>query len=105
MRPTQALRSSAGPPNYKLGQYIGDWGHLGGTKQKGIVHYGLSANRQNPFAGAFHDAIFNTFRRTKAQIMFWLPPVIAGYYVMTWATEKNEYYSSKAGRAELADQE
>ncbi|PHH66899.1 hypothetical protein CDD81_5251 [Ophiocordyceps australis] len=103
MRPTQALRSGGGGPNWKLGHYLGEWGTIGGTKQKGIVHYGLSANRQNPFAGALHAAVFNTFRRTKAQIIYWLPPVIIGYYAMTWAVEKNEYYSSKAGRAELGD--
>lgn len=61
---------------------------IGGAKQKGIVDYGLSANRQNPFAGAAHDAIFNTFRRTKSQIFYWLPPMLAGYYLLSWATER-----------------
>ena len=60
----------------------------GGTKQKGIVHWGLSANRQNPFANAGHDAVFNTFRRTKAQIFYWLPALLTGYYLMSWATER-----------------
>jgi ubiquinol-cytochrome c reductase subunit 8 len=60
----------------------------GGTKQKGIVHWGLSANRQNPFANAGHDAVFNTFRRTKAQIFYWLPALLSGYYLMSWATER-----------------
>lgn len=60
----------------------------GGEKQRGIITYGLSANRQNPWAGAFNDAIFNTFRRTKGQIFYWLPPMIAGYYIMNWAVER-----------------
>lgn len=60
----------------------------GGEPQRGIVTYGLSANRQNPFAGASHDFFFNTFRRTKAQIFYWLPPMVAGYYIITWATER-----------------
>jgi ubiquinol-cytochrome c reductase subunit 8 len=64
---------------------------IGGTKQKGIVHYGLSPNRQNPWAGAGHDAIFNTFRRTKSQIFYWLPAMLTGYYLMSWATERYVY--------------
>jgi hypothetical protein len=63
----------------------------GGEKQRGIITYGLSANRQNPWAGAFHDAIFNTFRRTKGQIFYWLPPMVAGYYIMNWAVERFVY--------------
>ncbi|KAM5352609.1 hypothetical protein ACJ41O_005331 [Fusarium nematophilum] len=103
MRPTQILRSgNADPTN---GHYLGNWGHFGGEKQRGIVTYGLSSNRQNPWAGATHDAIFNTFRRTKSQIFFWLPPVVAGYYIMSWAVERSEYLNSKAGRAEFADEE
>ncbi|EGR44389.1 hypothetical protein MKX07_002371 [Trichoderma sp. CBMAI-0711] len=104
MRPTQALQGG-GAPNPKIGQWLGDWGHFGGAKQKGVVTFGLSANRQNPFAGAAHDAIFNTFRRTKSQIFYWLPPMLAGYYLLSWATERNHYLNSKAGRAEFADEE
>ncbi|MCQ6513083.1 cytochrome b-c1 complex subunit 8, partial [Vibrio parahaemolyticus] len=77
----------------------------GAGKTKGIITYGIAANRQNVFAGAAHDAIFNTFRRTKAQIFYWLPSLMAGYYLMHWATERNEYLNSKAGRAEFADVE
>lgn len=61
---------------------------IGGAKQKGIIHYGVSANRQNPMSGTFHDAIFNTFRRTKGQIFYWVPPLVAAYYLMDWATER-----------------
>ncbi|KAH8171401.1 ucrQ family protein [Sarocladium implicatum] len=104
MRPTQALRGS-GHPEPLTGHYLGGWGTFGGAKQKGIVYYGLSANRQNPFAGAGHDAVFNVFRRTKNQIFFWLPPLVAGYYLIQWANERNEYLNSKAGRAEFADEE
>ncbi|KAH8709380.1 Cytochrome b-c1 complex subunit 8 [Beauveria bassiana] len=77
----------------------------GAGKTKGIITYGIAANRQNVFAGAAHDAIFNTFRRTKSQIFYWLPSLMAGYYLMHWATERNEYLNSKAGRAEFADVE
>jgi ubiquinol-cytochrome c reductase subunit 8 len=98
----------------------------GGLKQKGIIHYGLAANRQNPFAGALHDAVFNTWRRTSGQLLFWVPPILLGYYAMDWAIHRcvvwplargqrgalgcnilmscrNHYLYSKAGRAEFAD--
>lgn len=56
--------------------------------QKGIVTYGLAPNRQNPFAGAAHAAIFNTWRRASAQILYVVPPFVAAYYIMNWATER-----------------
>ncbi|TQV95393.1 hypothetical protein V2A60_009573 [Cordyceps javanica] len=104
MRPTQRMLSG---PNWKVGNWLGhDFGAFGGAgKVKGIITYGIAANRQNPFAGAAHDAIFNTFRRTKSQIFYWLPSLMAGYYLMHWATERNEYLNSKAGRAEFAGSE
>jgi ubiquinol-cytochrome c reductase subunit 8 len=75
---------------------------IGGAKQKGIVYYGVSANRQNPFAGAGHDAIFNVFRRTKNQIFFWLPPLVAGYYVVQWANERYVLCLLRASICQLA---
>ncbi|KAL6857618.1 ubiquinol--cytochrome-c reductase subunit 8 [Amphichorda felina] len=105
MRPTQILLGG-GEPNPKIGHFIGDWGSLGGAnKQRGIIHWGLSPNRQNVTAGMVHDAFFNTFRRTKSQIFYWLPAMLGGYYLMHWAIERNEYLNSKAGRAEFADEE
>lgn len=50
--------------------------------------YGVSSNRQNPLAGVAHAAIFNTWRRTSAQILYVVPPFVAGYYIMQWATER-----------------
>lgn len=70
----------------------------GGRKQKGIIHYGVSANRQNPIAGSFHDAIFNTFRRTKGQVFYWVTPIVIAYYLLDWATERYVLaWSIKAG--------
>jgi ubiquinol-cytochrome c reductase subunit 8 len=57
-------------------------------KQKGIVSYGIAPNRQHPLAGAAHDAIFNTWRRFSAQVLYWAPPMIAGYYLINWAVER-----------------
>ena len=63
-------------------------GFAGSQTQKGIASYGLSANRQRPFAGALHNAIFNTFRRTRFQILYWVPPMVIGYMTMEWAIER-----------------
>jgi ubiquinol-cytochrome c reductase subunit 8 len=52
------------------------------------VSYGVSLNRQNPFAGAAHDAVFNTFRRVSSQIFYWAPPMVAGYYLLNWAIDR-----------------
>ena len=56
--------------------------------QKGIVTYGVAPNRQKPLAGAMHDAIFNTWRRFSSQVLYFAPPMIAGYYLMSWAIER-----------------
>lgn len=104
MRPTQAL-NGGGAPNWKVGNWIGDWGQMGGAKQKGIIHYGVSANRLDPMKGTLHDAVFNTFRRTKGQIFYWVPPLVAAYYLLEWATERNHFLNSKHGRAEFGDEE
>ncbi|GAB7350422.1 hypothetical protein MBLNU459_g1034t1 [Dothideomycetes sp. NU459] len=74
----------------KPGQYMGWWGSLGSPPQKGIVTYGLSNNRQRALAGTTHAAIFNTYRRTKGQILFWAIPMLIGYETMQWAQERYE---------------
>ncbi|KAF1350707.1 cytochrome b-c1 complex subunit 8 [Delphinella strobiligena] len=89
----------------KPGQYMGWWGSLGSPPQKGIITYGISHNRQRPLAGTAHAAIFNVFRRTRGQILFWAIPILSAYELMHWATERNEYLNSKPGRAEFADAE
>lgn len=57
-------------------------------KQRGIISYGISPNRQNPLAGTAHDAVFNTFRRVSSQFLYWAPSLVAGYYIMNWAVER-----------------
>ena len=59
-----------------------------GQTQRGIIHYGLAQNRQNPLAGTFNAAIFNTFRRTRHQILYWAVPLLIAYEGMQWATER-----------------
>ncbi|KAL9015952.1 MAG: hypothetical protein Q9185_006675 [Variospora sp. 1 TL-2023] len=82
----------------KHGHYLGPWGNFGSQTQKGIITYALSANRQKPFAGATRSAVFNTYRRSKAQFLYVVPPFAAAYLLMNWAIEKNEFYNSKEGR-------
>ena len=60
----------------------------GSQKQKGIVTYSLSANRQRPLAGTMNAAIFNTWRRFRAQALYVLPPFAIAYLAMDWAIEK-----------------
>ncbi|KAF2137501.1 uncharacterized protein K452DRAFT_291544 [Aplosporella prunicola CBS 121167] len=87
------------------GQYMGWWGSLGSPPQKGVTSYALSNNRQRAMGGAFHNAIFNTWRRTRQQVLYWAVPMVIGYSTMAWAIERNEYLNSKEGRAEFADEE
>ncbi|KAI1387834.1 cytochrome b-c1 complex subunit 8 [Hypoxylon trugodes] len=56
--------------------------------QKRIITYSLSANRQNIFAGAVHDAIFNTWRRFSKQVLYFAPPFLVAYYAMDWANKR-----------------
>ncbi|KAK3942255.1 cytochrome b-c1 complex subunit 8 [Diplogelasinospora grovesii] len=106
MRPTQALRGGGGDaPLGKYNKYLGTWGNFGVIKQRGIITFGVTPNRLNPFAGAAHDAVFNTWRRFSSQVLYIAPPMIAGYYLMNWAIERNEFLNSKAGRAEFRGEE
>jgi ubiquinol-cytochrome c reductase subunit 8 len=58
------------------------------TPHKGVVTYSLSPNRQRPLANAMHNAVFNTWRRTRKQILYVLPPFVAAYAIMNWAIER-----------------
>ncbi|CZT22789.1 probable ubiquinol--cytochrome-c reductase chain VIII [Ramularia collo-cygni] len=102
MRPSQMLRGVKHPGGLNL--HIGPWGNSGCQPQKGITQYGLAQNRQNPLAGTANAAVFNTFRRTRNQILYWAVPMVIAYEIMEWAIERNEYLNSKAGRAEFGDE-
>lgn len=39
-------------------------------------------------AGAFHAAIFNTFRRCRHQALYVVPPFLVAYATMNWAVER-----------------
>lgn len=57
------------------------------TPQK-ITTYSLSANRQRPLAGTLRAAFFNTFRRSKNQALYVVPPFVIAYAAMNWAIER-----------------
>ncbi|KAI9318501.1 UcrQ family protein [Dichotomocladium elegans] len=80
--------------------YMGWWGHMGGPTQRGVVTYSLSAFEQKPFAGALHNAIFNTARRVASQIPYVGAAFGIGYLIYTTAKTKHAYLTSKAGHAE-----
>ncbi|MCJ1455447.1 hypothetical protein MMC28_005802 [Mycoblastus sanguinarius] len=91
------------PLDTKHGQYLGPWGNFGSQPQKGVTTYSISANRQRPLAGTLNAAVFNTWRRFRAQALYVIPPMLIAYTAMTWAVEKNEYYNSKPGRMHDAE--
>lgn len=88
-----------GAPGAKT--YMGWWGHIGSPKQKGVTTYTVSPFAQRPLAGAAHNAVFNTFRRVKAQALYVLIPGSLIYYWWAGARDYNEYLYTKAGREEL----
>jgi ubiquinol-cytochrome c reductase subunit 8 len=61
---------------------------IGSQTQKGVISYGLSANRQGPLKGALNAAIFNTWRRFSAQVLYIAPPLVIAYAAMSWAIER-----------------
>ncbi|KAK8176577.1 UcrQ family protein, partial [Phyllosticta citribraziliensis] len=66
--------------------------------QRGIVQYGLAANRQRALGGALHNAFFNTWRRSRSQVLYWVPPFAGGFWLLNWAVERNRFLNSKEGR-------
>ncbi|MCJ1306804.1 hypothetical protein MMC25_000447 [Agyrium rufum] len=92
------LSGGSAPPDTKHGQFLGPWGALGSQTQKGITTYAVSANRQKPLGGTLNAAIFNSWRRFRAQALFVIPPFAIAYAALNWAAEKNEFYNSKAFR-------
>jgi len=60
----------------------------GSPPQKGVTTYSISANRQKPFAGAAHAAIFNTWRRFRNQAFYFVPPLVGVYFLIDWAEKK-----------------
>ncbi|PMD23918.1 ubiquinol-cytochrome c reductase complex ubiquinone-binding protein [Hyaloscypha hepaticicola] len=105
MRPSQIMRSGGDGEIGKYGKYLGGWGNFGSQTQKGIASYALSANRQRPLAGALNNAIFNSWRRFRNQVLYFAPPIVIGYYAINWAIERNHYLNSKEGRLEFGEEE
>jgi len=68
---------------------MGWWGHLGAPKQRGIAVYTLSPYEQRAFAGAAHQAVFNTFRRFTGQAFYIGIPLGLGYALFSWGKENH----------------
>ncbi|QPG77352.1 ubiquinol--cytochrome-c reductase subunit 8 [Brettanomyces nanus] len=81
--------------------YTGWWGHIGSPKQKYITQYTVSPFAQSPLKGSLNRAVFNTFRRFKAQVFYVGVPAIIVWEVWTNARDYNDYLYTKAGREEL----
>lgn len=82
-------------------KYMGWWGHMGGPIQKGIITYSLSPRAQYPLAGMLHNAVFNTARRCRQQILYFGVPLAIGYGIYVWANKRNKYLYSKEGQKYL----
>jgi hypothetical protein len=63
-------------------------GHPQLPQQRGIITYRLSPNQLRPLAGAGHAAVFNTARRTGAQVWYVLPPFVVAWWALKWAEER-----------------
>ncbi|KAL9546981.1 hypothetical protein MBANPS3_006404 [Mucor bainieri] len=83
--------------------YMGWWGHMGGPTQRGVVTYILSPFEQKAFAGAAHNAVFNTARRVTSQVPYIGVAFGLGYFIYTSAVKRHTYLSSKAGHAAEGD--
>ncbi|KAF9374524.1 ubiquinol--cytochrome-c reductase subunit 8 [Podila verticillata] len=82
-----------------LGKWMGWWGHLGAPKQRGIAIYALSPYEQRAFAGALHQAVFNTFRRVTGQAFYIAIPFGAAYGLYSWGKQNHQWRLSKEGHA------
>lgn len=71
--------------------HIGSWGNPyegGGRPGKGVVSYSLSPNRQRPMATFIGKGFWNVVRRSRNQVLYFIPPLVAGYATMQWAIER-----------------
>jgi ubiquinol-cytochrome c reductase subunit 8 len=71
--------------------HIGSWGNPyegGGRPGKGVVTYALSPNRQRPMATFIGKGFWNVVRRSRNQVLYFIPPLAIAYGTMQWAIEK-----------------
>ncbi|CAA9958769.1 hypothetical protein P3342_003678 [Pyrenophora teres f. teres] len=103
-----ALGPSENHPKTKTTWHIGSWGNPyegGGRPGKGVVTYALSPNRQRPMATFIAKGFWNVVRRSRNQVLYFIPPLVIAYGTMQWAIERNEFLNSKTGRALYSDEE
>jgi hypothetical protein len=51
----------------------------------------LSSNRLNPMAHTLHNAVFNTCRRSRNQVLYWGPAFVMAYLLMDWANRRSVF--------------
>ena len=62
--------------------------------QQGVVTYKLAPNRIRASAIFYNKgAVSNTFRRTRNQFLYVIPPFVVAYLLMDWANETYAYSS------------
>ncbi|KAL7754061.1 hypothetical protein RI367_000040 [Sorochytrium milnesiophthora] len=78
------------------------WGNLSypHAHQRNIIAYAVSPFRQRAFAGAMKKGLFNVWRRTSQQAPYIIPPVLLGYAMYKYSSDKYAYYHTKAGAHE-----
>lgn len=81
--------------------YMGWWGNIGSPAQKYVNMYTVSPYATRPLKNNLHNAIFNTFRRAKNQVLYVVIPGVIVWNVWTANRDYNEYLYTKAGREEL----
>jgi ubiquinol-cytochrome c reductase subunit 8 len=87
----EGTQSSSAEPFSSLGnlkEQIADTPRAGSQTQKGITTYAISANRQRPMAGTLNAAVFNSWRRFRAQALYVIPPFAVAYMLIDWAVGK-----------------
>lgn len=74
---------------------------MGGTPQKNVGIYTVSPYATRPLKGALYNSVFNTFRRTKNQVLYVVIPFTIVWSIWARARDYNEYLYTKEGREEL----
>ncbi|CAF2403814.1 unnamed protein product [Rotaria sp. Silwood2] len=71
-----------------------EWGKIG--HQRGKIEYTLSSYEQNPYAGVFGEVSYRYYSRLlKTLITIWVPNMLLGYSVYTWANWEHDRCTRK----------
>ncbi|KAG5263974.1 hypothetical protein AALO_G00270720 [Alosa alosa] len=68
-----------------MGRHFGDL-----AKMRHVITYTISPFEQRAFANYFSKGIPNVWRRFRASVFKWAPPVVITYLTYTWANRVHE---------------